>query len=648
MGLYFIVREHIELDWMDIAMANGSGQLTFQRKVFGVLLVVMLFLYLHPYYGIRHDSNLYLGQVLLKHDPVNLGEDLFFFYGGQTGFTIFPQLIAPALNWISAPQLFQILTIVSTSIFLIASAVLIIQFLPLRFVFYGVISLIVLPSLYGGMSVFSYAEDFFTARSLAEPLLLFSFAAFISGRWLLVGLLWLFAASLHPLQAIPVLIFYWCFLVLQDRRWLLGLSIPLVMLILGVLQVPGSSLWMKVYDQEWFSWIKDVNQDVFLTRWSFSDWMQLGVDIFFLFLLGRERETKLQKYAQGLLANLILACLLSLVFVDWLHFSLLTGLQLWRAQWIAHWMVIACVPWLIKREFDTHHFHDVRAWILVSVVLLNSTIVAGVPVAFALPILIVLYFIYPRLDGLLSATSIALIKTGLVLLLVLSAGRYFVHMYLNYLQVNGQREYFRVEFATLSFPPIAACLIFIMLRSSSERLLNSLMVGLFLIMGVAFATQSWDRRNDWTRYIESIDGNSKIFGVEIEPKAQVLWSDEVLAPWLILHRPSYFSTAQSAGLLFSRETAKEASRRADGLGLIDLQTNICRMMNRLNQGVAGVQECKISKNVVADLCKNSNGKLDYLVLNDKVDAPEIGVWSLNEPVLGRYNINYFLYRCTDF
>jgi hypothetical protein len=55
-------------------------------------------------------------------------------------------------------------------------------------------------------------------------------------------------------------------------------------------------------------------------------------------------------------------------------------------------------------------------------------------------------------------------------------------------------------------------------------------------------------------------------------EGSVYWSGSALVPWLVLGYPSYISDIQTAGIVFSRETAMEAARR-----------------NRLVEGVLGPQ-----------------------------------------------------------
>ena len=146
------------------------------------LLLLVLLIYFRPYYGIRHDSVLYLGQSLLRLDPDNFKSDLFFAFGSQADFTLVPRLIAPLLGNFDAAGTFLVLTALCLVFFLLASTTLLATLFPSPYWYWGVIALLVLPGGYGEDGILSYAEPFFTGRSLAEPLVLLALGAYFRGR----------------------------------------------------------------------------------------------------------------------------------------------------------------------------------------------------------------------------------------------------------------------------------------------------------------------------------------------------------------------------------------------------------------------------------------------------------------------------------
>ena len=50
-------------------------------------MAALLFAWVHPYNGIRHDGMLYVAQALKHVDPVIFNGDLFFKFGSQDSFS---------------------------------------------------------------------------------------------------------------------------------------------------------------------------------------------------------------------------------------------------------------------------------------------------------------------------------------------------------------------------------------------------------------------------------------------------------------------------------------------------------------------------------------------------------------------------------
>ncbi len=337
------------------------------KQISAALLAAFLLVYLHPYYGIRHDAILYLGQSLLRLDPANFKSDLFFAFGSQASFTAFPYLIAQFLRQFDTAIVFSSLTLAGLFFFLATSAKLLSRVLPAPQWYWGLLALLILPSTYGGHFIFGYAETFFTGRSLAEPLVLFAFAAYIQGRKLLASALWLAAAVLHPLQAIPAALVWWCDRVSNDRRWLHLLWLPVSLPLAAVMRVPLAEAWMAPFDTQWFEWVVVPSRHVFITRWTQQDFLGLGTDIFLVSLLYANTSGRTKSLAKALLAATLLGFTASLLLADGLRLVLPTGLQLWRVQWLLHWFAVASVPYLVHRYWAHEGHQSVRAWLLITV-----------------------------------------------------------------------------------------------------------------------------------------------------------------------------------------------------------------------------------------------------------------------------------------
>lgn len=612
------------------------------------LLLLFLLIYLHPYHGIRHDAILYLGQSLLRWRPEQFGQDLFFAFGSQAQFTLFPQILAWFLSQGGAADLFKWATAVALIAFAASSASLLGRLLPIGYRFFGLVSLIILPASYGGWNVFSYAEPFFTARSLAEPLVLLGTVAWLSSRWTMAGLIWTLAASLHPLQALPVLFAAWLDRVNHDRRWLRLLWLVLLALVAGVLGVKRFEELFLRYDETWYGWIAEPNKHVFLTSWQPSAWGYLLTDLFLGWLILHRAEGRLQRFARMVWLATILGVCSTLVFADGLQLVFATGLQLWRAQWLLHWLAMACVPWLLILEAQAGGRFPPRLGLLLAIVVFGTPSGQGDYSALAVVCLIPIYVFWEHLESNVRPRLLKLLAAFIPVALLLMLLKHAQMIAVLYANAGGSRDVIRPEFTFFAFPLVVGGFVASGIWVWRQR--RSLRPA-FLILLLAVCVHAygeWDRRSSWTRFIESAEYEPSLFGVELKPGAQVFWVDELLAPWLILNRPSYFNSHQSSGLLFNRGTAEEFYKRRQVMGVLEFQSKVCGLMNELNRNTSAADNCALSDEAVAEACAKAGGMLDYLILDQPLAAYPLGSWHVMGGVRGDRPIIYRLYKCSDF
>lgn len=618
-------------------------------QIAAIAWVSAILIYLHPYYGIRHDSVLYLGQGLLALDPENFQNDLFFAYGSQASFTVLPRMIGLVLSTFSAAETFKVLTFLSLCAFAGASWILLTKLFQMRTAYWGLVAVVTLPSVYGGYSVISYAEGFFTGRSLAEPLTLAAIALYLVGRPFVALVAVTLAAMIHPLQALPGLLVAWIDLVRNDRRWLWLLTLPMAMTITASLGVPVMQQLLQVFDAEWLTMTREANPMTMLSLWQTRDWMGLATDGFLVTLL--IQYTKNQ-YARRLgLATILatgLALAISFVGADLLHLVRITGIQIWRTHWLLHWLAMASVPFLLSIAATQHDPRRARVLILVLVVICAAPTPTLLSNGLINCALIPLYWAWPTLMRKSSPAIQWLVSFVLCGILVILMMKLTVHAYDQYQKYGGLRENVRPEFLILSHPLVmgglmaAYCFIAQSTRNNwLKRKFNHLII-VFPIFLLAVAMNEWDRRTPWTSEIEKAQSNPQLFGVSIERGAQVFWEGELAAPWLILGRPSYYNGMQAAGVLFNRETAIEGRRRQNVQKLLEFQTTICKIFNELN--IDG-ERCNVDVEVLQKMCTDSTGFLQYLVLESKVDAPSEGVWKSRGGVKNIRQMEYHLYSC---
>ena len=94
--------------------------------------------------------------------------------------------------------------------------------------------MICLPTSYGQITIFSYAEPFLTPRPFAEGFSLLAIGLFAKGRYKSAITSLLAAALFHPLQAVAASLVVFPWLVLQNRRWLHALWLTAPLLLAGI------------------------------------------------------------------------------------------------------------------------------------------------------------------------------------------------------------------------------------------------------------------------------------------------------------------------------------------------------------------------------------------------------------------------------
>jgi len=70
----------------------------------------------------------------------------------------------------------------------------------------------------------------------------------------------------------------------------------------------------------------------------------------------------------------------------------------------------------------------------------------------------------------------------------------------------------------------------------------------------AVAAWGWDQQTPWRRFVDAGIVPSTLTRL-LPPAGPIYWEGDVRVPWLLLHRGSYYSCPQGAGVLFSRPTA---------------------------------------------------------------------------------------------
>lgn len=585
----------------------GTRVLTEARwrpKELGLILFMLgAWLAARPYDGIWHDSILYTAQALKVLNPSTFSRDLFFFYGSQDQYTIFPILHAYAIEAFGVYPAAKILTIFGKFLWFLCLVAFYSSFLS-GAAFWAALAIATSYSpFFDGHEVFSYGEQFLTSRLYAEAFVMGSLALFLRNRMLAGAIGILIAALLHPLIALiaPVLIGIMVLFRSEQKAGILLLFFIFAGLIM-VLAACGISPFeqlLKTYDSAWLTVVKNRNPYVFIGEWSvegISRVVMLAVVLLLTFMT-------VERGKGGALALAALGALSLLLFATWLGSDvlnnvLLTQLQLWRALWLIQLVAWAGLGHVIISMAKGGDNQKMLVILLVSALLLAGA--GSGPLAI---LALLLYLWIERYHQNWKASVIA--KTIVLFVLVVSLLVNILMMELSFRIWDGP-SWHMLFFNMLSVIFIVGVLL-INFRKKIATLIFPVGVSVFFVGAASFIG---DKPSHNATDLAAVEELQRV----IPPTATVFKPGGLAYNWFYLQRANYASGLQAAGVLFSRETAIESSRRLDLLwsagfhdgnpywpGMEEWSTVLSQLPDELP-----------AREVIEHLCHDD--KLDYLIL----------------------------------
>jgi hypothetical protein len=508
--------------------------------------LLLLWSLVHHYLGLEGDARLYAVQALASVHS-NLLQDLYLRNTSQDSYTLFSSIYSRCIGLLGLRNAALALTVAFKVVFFSATWALARRLYQGAYVFWAVALLILVPGTYGAYGVFHYAEDWLTARSAAEALVVTSIAFFLHGRRLAGLLIACGAMLLHPLVALPGWLWLVC-LSLPFRLSIAGAAAGTV-LVLAIPSIassePSFSHFMVVMDPLWLEVVRERSQFLLLQCWRISDWslnarpflsLSLGVLAIDDALIRKVGATAILVGAAGLLVALI-ASLSSPVSI------LLQG-QAWRWVWITSFTsVLLLVPTL-------RALWRAKTCGLIGVVLVVcgwsfSAVGGSICLALALSLWLVRDFVEDSIPN------------------------YLLDMraYLSFLPLSAGEA---IAFCNRANRGIALTLVTGTLLAAS---LYTLPRALHDATSIGSGGEI-DAYSDWRR--------------AIPPQANVWVAptyNSAAFAWFTLERPSYLTVDQSSGVVFSRATALEVRRRSRVLlPLMDPDWRLLSNMTQTRRG----------------------------------------------------------------
>lgn len=588
------------------------------------LSLIAIWLFTHRYHGLRHDSLFYAAQALARLDPPAFRHDLFFIFGSQDDFSLFSIPYAVLVERLGLGYAALLLLALAQAAWMLATAALARAWLHGAAFWLGLAVVFALPRDYGSSGDLHYAEPFLTARSWAEPLVIATLAAQVSGHRLTAWICALLAGLCHPIMALPGFVFLACHELQPNIRQLLAT---------GVAATVGALL-LPTMDAEWLMIARHRAPFLFLDTWQISELLEPLTWIGILAASARLGPPTMRRPAQALALTGVVCMLLALLGTE-TQAVLLIQTQPWRGMWLTKVsgllaLVVLCA-WRWRRTATDR-------WLLAGLIAAAATATTlGGPVALALAVLA---------HKAWSKTTAPALPRWLPLVGGIALGIVALETLLAVLQ---QMEFVLSRTGLISNPvaashgdlaaflvgPLAVLLplgLWVLLALHRRYALLSTAVASVLC---AVSLVTWDKDTDPYR-LRAV-ASPRPFGDTLPRTALVYWQHDFRNSWFLLRQGNYASIHQSVGVVFSRESALEARRRLGTLARFGATDGELIPPPRPYRQTAHPP----TRIDLEFLCREP--LLDYAILDTDTLTAVLATWT--DPGNGK---TWYLYPCTAF
>jgi hypothetical protein len=594
----------------------------------------------HHYKGFSRDGELYAVQALERIHP-SLGTDVYLADTSQDRYTVFSPIYAALIGAVGLHNAELLLFVICTAWFLAAAWFVARELTDEGTAWLAVALLVITGGYYGAYSIFSYSENYLTARSLAEALVVTALACHFFGRRRLSLVVAAGALCIHPLMAFPGLLLLIC-MQLPPRIAVAGAAggvLAALALALIAVTSPSVARFLTVIDPPWLEVVRERSQFLFLRYWTRNDWqstarpfLSLGVTAM---VVADERIRKLcfgsvLVGAAGL-AVAFIACEIGPVAI------LLQG-QAWRWIWITDLAAVLLLAptvlnaWREKKCGPVCAILVVSGWTFVAV---NGTAVIGLA--------LLLWSLRSRIDD--RAARYLRWAAGVLILIVVGWNLANSWSLVTSPPLNAGREplvieRFRSIFGMQIPAVLAVGLVWYGIRSSRR-------MGVAALAAVVLAACSVLILPGALRQVDTVGTDAEIdefadWRNAIPPTSNVLMvptGKSASFAWFTLERPNYLSVDQSAGVVFSRATALEIRRRSQVL--LPIMKPDWQILSQISQEAHGKKLEDMTRPLTSqrlvDICQDP--LLGFIIAKENV-----GFDSIRHTHVGGFN-NWNLYDC---
>ncbi len=525
------------------------------------LVLATLWLATRPYYGLIHDSQLYMAQALYRLDPAGFAADLYFRFGSQDRFSVVSALYAPAVAALGVGGAHLAAWAAGQALWLLALVFLLRPVAGAGLVLASAFCAAALVPAYA-YGVLQYGEAFATPRLFVEALTMAAIACLCRGRRLHAYLLLAAAMALHPLMALPGLAFV---TLVAVPRWRILLTLAaggaLVTLGLGLARIDPFLRLFQQIDADWLALIRARAHQAFVANWVWQTGLAFVCPALCLCIVMRHGTPLQRTLARAAIIVASGVIVVSLIGGDLLANMLVVNLQLWRGTWIALLLGNAFAPLAVTLLPRKGGARPLLLATLATALVEARLGLGTIPFASAsLALASLLCQIPPsRRRGLSRVPDIA--ATGLAATATLLLPAELVAV-LSQNATEGMIDIAQRTAVVVAAGGLLACLA----RRSDASALR--WVGTAALALLVWTLWLADQRSDKMRLATTDAPIDPAFAAAVTGRT-VYWEDGLHLLWFRFRQPSFYSCYQAAGAMFFRETAFEHARRSDVLRHLD-------------------------------------------------------------------------------
>lgn len=605
------------------------------------LLMVCIWSMTHRYRELSADAELYAVQALAKLRPA-LATDVYLQNASQDRYTVFSWFYSKLMAVLGLHQAARCLYVACSAWFLAAAWCMARRLTDTRTAWLALVLLMILVGHYGSYGVFRFSEEYLTARSLAEALVVTALACFFGGARARAVAIAAAAMFIHPLMALPGLLLLMC-LWAQPRVSIQGALAGICvagLIALGAQVAARPSGFLALIDGTWLAVVRERSQFLFLQLWRAADWKANALpfaSLVLTLLVVPEQRMRRLAWASMLVgaSGLCVALIASTIGPA----AILMQGQAWRWVWIPSFAAILLLaPTLLWM------WRDEKCGPACTLLLLSGATCAALNIWACLALSLLLWLSRPYI----SARIAHMLRWAALALAIVLVAWTIANVW------------------TIARSPSSDTGRESMLAASVRNVLG-LPTACLMLFGLSWWWIS-TRRSLWTVAAAcaalgtlaalALPGALKqisTYGTDAEINAYADWRNAIPAGsnvaligvhnsasfvWFTLGRADYLSIDQSSGVVFSRATAEEVKRRSEVLE--PLQQPSWKVMTYLARAATGErvddeQDKPLTAAALIGMCHDN--VLDFVIARESV-----GFDPLRHTQPGAYK-NWYLYDC---